>query len=66
MPDGEDIDPDELKKQIEAADPYEPRLKPITADQGIPVAEHDTQSPWVVRLCGDKTEYADPAKPGKK
>lgn len=30
VPDGEDIDPDELKKQIEAKDPYEPRLKPIT------------------------------------
>ena len=30
VPDGEDIDPEVLKKQIEAADPYDARLKPIT------------------------------------
>ena len=30
VPDGEEIDPEDLKKQIEAKDPYEARLKPIT------------------------------------
>jgi len=28
----QDFDPEEAKKQIELADPFEPRLKPITQD----------------------------------
>jgi hypothetical protein len=31
-PDIPDFDPEEEKKKIEAADPYEPRLKPINQD----------------------------------
>jgi radial spoke head protein 4A len=29
---GEEVDPDEQKKKIEAADPFEPRLKSLTDD----------------------------------
>ena len=29
----EDVDPEEKKKQIEAEDPFEPLLKPITDDE---------------------------------
>ena len=29
---GDDTEPEELLKRIEAKDPYEPRLKPITSD----------------------------------
>lgn len=46
-------DPEVVKKRVEAADPYEPRLKPITADAkvrgGLPA--------WTVRLYGDKAVY---------
>lgn len=49
----DDEDPEVVKKKIEAADPYEPRLKPITADAkvrgGLPA--------WTVRLYGDKSVY---------
>lgn len=57
-------DPDEAKKQIEAADPYEPRLKSIEKDSQIQLTKSMKQSPWVVRMCGDCTEYADDKKPG--
>ena len=30
--DGEEVDPEELKKREIAMDPWEPRLKPITLD----------------------------------
>ena len=41
MPDDapEDLDIEEVKKQIEAKDPYEPRLKPITFDKPIHLTE---------------------------
>jgi len=32
VPEGEEIEPEELMKRIEKADPYDPRLKPITKD----------------------------------
>ena len=62
----EDLDPEELKKQIEAADPYDARLKPIIQDRDIPVAESGKQAAWIVRMMGDKNEYYDPLKQGKK
>ena len=37
----DDADPEEEKKKIEALDPMEPRLKPITGDIKIPVSEND-------------------------
>ena len=50
VPEGMDIEPEELLKQIEAKDPYEPRLKQLTNDvqveEGIPA--------WNIKLYGDK------------
>ena len=50
------VDPDVFKLQLEAADPSEPRLKPISQDKkvkgGLPA--------WVVKFCGDKTLFANP------
>jgi len=60
----EDWDAEVEKKKIEDADPYDPRLKQITKDCQIALTKTTKQCPWVVRLCGDKTEYANPAKPG--
>lgn len=39
IPEGDEVDPDELKKQIETADPYELRLKPITKDNFVSIGE---------------------------
>jgi len=55
----EDEDPEVVKKRIEAADPYERRLKPITEDKkvrgGLPA--------WTVKMCGDRSFFmnANPA-----
>lgn len=49
VPEDEEIEPEELLKQIEAKDPYETRLKPIEKDQdvekGVPA--------WIIRTHGD-------------
>jgi radial spoke head protein 4/6 len=61
----EEYDPEEEKKKIEAADPFEPRLKPITGDRGVAMAcKSVKQVSWVVRLMGDQNEFADEKKPG--
>ena len=59
----EDYDVEVVKKQVEAADPYEPRLKEITKDQKIIVGEGSKSESWVVRLMGDKQQYVDPTNP---
>ena len=59
----EEADPEELKKQIEAADPFEPLLKPITDDDKVQITETVKQDAWVVRMMGDKTEYANERDP---
>jgi hypothetical protein len=41
VPEGDDIDPEELKKNIEATDPYESRLKPISKDKEVSVGGGD-------------------------
>ena len=50
VPEGVDIEPEELLRQIEAKDPYDQRLKPVTNDSqvenGIPA--------WNLKLFGDK------------
>lgn len=55
----DDQDPDEVRKVIEAADPFEPRLKPITDDK----AAFGVPSAWVLRKYGDFSNYsaANPA-----
>ena len=35
LPEGEEFDPEEAKKQVEKADPYEPLLKSISDDEKI-------------------------------
>ena len=42
----EGVDPEEKKKQIEAADPYEPLLKPITADQPVNLTDKIKTQAW--------------------
>ena len=59
----EDWDAEVEKKKIEEADPYQPRLKPITQDSQLQLTKSAKQAAWVVRLCGDKTEYGS-TKPG--
>jgi radial spoke head protein 4A len=60
----ENWDVDEEKKKIEAADPYDIRLKPVDKDLQIQLTKQSKQSPWVIRLCGDATEYLDEKKAG--
>lgn len=65
----EDADPEVVKKQIEAKDPYEKRLKSIALDKQIQVGSSGKagkQAPWVIRLQGDSTDYFNPVKPSKK
>lgn len=49
VPEGEDIDPEELLKRIEAADPYERRLKPINEDREVLISKNLKTKPWTVR-----------------
>ena len=54
----EDVeDPDEAKKLIIAADPFDDKLKSITQDSTVVVSKNTKIQPWVVRLMGDATEY---------
>ena len=65
----DDVDPEVLKKQIEAKDPYEKRLKAISNDKEVYVGgtgKYAKQSSWVIRLLGDSTDYFNPQKPSKK
>lgn len=59
LEEGDERDPEDVKKLIEQADPFEPRLKPISKDFPITVSETHKQSAWVVKLQGDKTDYID-------
>ena len=56
VPDGMDIDPEDYKKQFEAADPFEPRLKPLTEDKQV----KGKLPAWTVRLCGDTSDFGNP------
>ena len=42
---------------MEAADPFEPRLKSIVQDDKIKMGNKMMQSSWTVRLVGDSQEY---------
>lgn len=54
-----EFDPEQAKKEIEAADPFEPRLKPISDDTILKLPGKTVQAPWVLRLEGDSTEYRE-------
>ena len=60
-PEVEDWDLEVEKAKIEKADPYCPRLQPISQDRPISmtaVQRVDKSSPsWTLRVCGDSTEY---------
>lgn len=45
---------EEMKKEIEAKDPFEPRLKPITLDKSC----KGNYPAWIIRAYGDKMNYA--------
>ena len=49
--------PEDYLKMLEAEDPYEPLLKPITADSPVGLSEKIKQPAWSVRLLGDPEEY---------
>lgn len=57
----EDEDPEEAMKKKIAADPYEPRLKPITLDAKV----KGGAAAWSIRAVGDSTSYlaANPVQP---
>ena len=55
---GEEFDPEEAKKVLEKADPYDRLLKKITEDIPITTGQKIKQPCWSVRLCGDPTEYS--------
>ena len=57
LPEGEEFDPEEAKKQLEASDPYDKLLKPITEDPAVSVGMKFKTPCWSVRMCGDATEY---------
>lgn len=50
IPEGEEIEPEELMKRIEKADPYDSRLKSITKDAHVLVSKNQKISSWIVRL----------------
>lgn len=52
-------DTGEVMKRIEAADPYEKRLKPITLDSKV----KGGLSAWVVKHCGEKDVFGTPKNP---
>jgi len=56
-PEDDTITPEELMAKIEAADPYDPRLKPIDSDTKVTVSKSSKMNPWVVKLMGDSSEY---------
>lgn len=64
LPEGEEFDPEEAKRQMELADPYDELLKKITDDAPISTGGKAKCQPWSVRICGDTTEYRqfDPAQ----
>ena len=53
----EDVEMEEAMKKVEAADPFDDKLKPITEDGQVVVSKNQKIQPWVVRLMGDATEY---------
>ena len=63
--------PEELAETVEddqwtamqvAKDPFDTRLGPITADTKVTVSKNIKMSPWVIKMCGDATEYLNEKK----
>ena len=62
VPEGVEAEPADLLKEILKKDPYVPRLKPVSADEGVD--GHDKA--WTVNLHGIKTRSSMHGKLGKK
>lgn len=67
----EEFDQEQANAAMQAADPYEKRLKLITLDAKVKVSENVEIDPWIVKNVGDCTEYAmekqpPPAQEGEK
>jgi len=64
--DNPDFDAEVEKKKIEAADPFDPRLRPLTQDSPIPMTalyKPDRSAPsWTLRVYGDTKTYLNEAK----
>lgn len=65
-PENPDFDAEEEKKKMEAADPFEPRLKQLTKDGRIALTATTKVGssclPWVIKHVGDTEEYlAEPS-----
>ena len=48
-------EPEDLKKKLIAADPWEPRLKPISKDNGV----QGGLPPWIIRSYNCSTKSKD-------
>lgn len=53
----DDVEMEDVMKKVEAADPFDEKLKPIADDKQVVVSKNQKIHPWVVRLMGDATEY---------
>ena len=61
----EEFDAEEAKKALEASDPYEPRLKRLSADGPIKVSAQCSVPAWQVFCCGERTEFTSEKDPKK-
>jgi len=61
----EELTAEVLMARTIAQDPYDPRLKEITADAPLKVGEGIKAAPWVVRHFGEKTDFVSSADPKK-
>ncbi len=62
VPEGDEREPADILKDIVKKDPYEPRLKPVTEDEGVDGAS----TSWTVKLCGPKSRQTQWGKMGAK
>lgn len=50
-----DFDPEQALLEVQKADPFEPRLKPITKDSPV----YGRVPAWILKTMGDTTFYKD-------
>jgi radial spoke head protein 4/6 len=65
LEEAEDPESEEAQKKAADREPLEPLLKPLSADKSIVLSGGHAIPAWQARLCGDKTEFADPKNPKK-
>ena len=57
-----DITEEEWIAQNVALDPFDDILKNITKDSQVTVSKNTKMAPWVIKVCGDPTEYLNEKK----